>query len=75
MGYDIYSIITDILGITGIEPFYFHMNREKPWLDIPTLLQQWLNVSQIKSGYLFPGFNATDQPKLDTNVHLVGILL
>jgi len=53
-----------------IKPFVFWFNRSEPWLDVSTLLVEWLHITQIRSGYLFRGFNATDNPKLDKNVAL-----
>jgi hypothetical protein len=43
--------------------------------DIPTLFIEWLEISQIKSGYIFRPFNAFDQPVLEKNVTIVGISL
>lgn len=63
---------TDLLGI---QPFVLYFDRENPWLDVPTLLFEWLEISRIKSGYIFRPFNAFDQPILDKNVAIVSISL
>ncbi len=63
---------TDLLGI---QPFVLYFNRENPWLDVPTLLAEWLEISQIKSGYIFRPFNAFNQPVLEKNVPIVSISL
>lgn len=59
---------------TEIQPFYLYYNAEKPWLDVPRLLLEWLRASQIKEGYLFVPFFASDQPKISasTQKKLVG---
>jgi len=61
------------IDLSGIQPFVLYFDRENPWLDVPTLLAEWLEISQIKSGYLFRPFNAYDQPVLDKNVAIVSI--
>ena len=63
---------TDLLGI---QPFVLYFDRENPWLDVPTLLAEWLEISQIKSGYIFRPFNAFNQPVLEKNVPIVSISL
>lgn len=52
---------------TEIQPFYLYYNVEKPWLDVPQLLLEWLRVSQIHKGYLFVPFFASDQPKISAS--------
>ncbi|PGH15757.1 hypothetical protein GX50_09006 [[Emmonsia] crescens] len=59
-----------------IKPFFFYFNREEPWLDVPSLLAEWLYQSAIDSGYLFRGFNASDQPVVERNYKLTpGVFL
>jgi hypothetical protein len=60
-------------GLLDIQPFVLYFDRENPWLDVPTLLAEWLEISQIKSGYIFRPFNAFDQPILGKNVAIVCI--
>lgn len=58
-------------GIKEIKPFFLYFNREEPWLCVPSLLLEWLHISQIKSGPLFRPFRANDLPNLTKNVALV----
>ncbi|OJD10123.1 hypothetical protein AJ78_08734 [Emergomyces pasteurianus Ep9510] len=53
-----------------------HQTGEVPWFDVPSLLVEWLNQSGIRSGYLFRGFDASDQPSLEKNSKLTpGVFL
>jgi len=65
--------MTTNIGLLGILPFVLYFDRENPWLDVPTLLLEWLEISQIRSGYIFRPFNAYDQPVTKKNVTLVSI--
>src|SRR6266702_6141112 len=58
-------------GFIEIQPFFLYFNREEPWLNIPSLLFEWLNISKITLSYLFRLFNAFNQPMVNKNIKLV----
>ena len=50
-----------------------YFDRRNPWVDVPSLLLKWVEVSRIQSGFLLRPFNAYDQPHLDRNMNIVCI--
>ncbi|XTI94601.1 hypothetical protein V2W45_1250688, partial [Cenococcum geophilum] len=48
---------------------------EEPWLNVPTLLLEWLDISKVTLSYLFRLFNVFNQPMVSKNIKLVGFLL
>ncbi|KAF2185541.1 hypothetical protein K469DRAFT_687868 [Zopfia rhizophila CBS 207.26] len=47
-----------------VEPFFLYFTEKEPWLNVPALLYEWLEVSGITEGYIFCSFFTSDQPKL-----------
>ena len=45
--------------------------KKNPWLNIPTLLWEWLNVSKVTLNYLFKSFNAFNQPMVNKSIKLI----
>ena len=70
---NIYSVILIIiLQFLEINPFSFFPNREMPWLDVCTSLEQWLLLSRIKDGLLFKAFSGGyDRIDLNKNKKMV----
>lgn len=58
------SFVRILIGYTEVPPFYLWHLPEKPWLDVPSLLASWLEVSGIDNGNIFGSFFSSDQPKL-----------
>ena len=57
------GILTLLLLLTcflEVKPFFLYFKRDKLWLDVPTLLFEWLDISEITSGYLFCPFWNSD---------------
>lgn len=71
---EIPTLLPSLIWFPEVKPFFVFFKRDKPWLDVPTLLFEWLHISGITSGYLFCPFWNSDQPKAvtDTTKKLVG---
>ena len=66
---------TLLIVIIEVQPFYLYFMPERPWLDVPMLLVEWLHISKIMEGFLFRPFFSLDQPKLtEASKKLVSIL-
>jgi hypothetical protein len=45
-----------------VQPFVLYWDRDKPWLDVPHLLLDWLSLARAKRGPIFVRFDAHDRP-------------